>query len=66
MTILVANKFGQVKLLSRKTVPRKGDSLDLFYSPMPIVKEVIFWPRRELKEKFGFPNHEIEVIVICD
>jgi hypothetical protein len=47
-------------------VPRVGDSVGMFYTPMPKVTDVVWWPHQEEIKKMIPNNVNVDVIVFVE
>lgn len=65
MKVLVANKFGENKIVTSGHIPRVGESVDVFCRPFPTVTNVLNWPGDELLDSLGAPK-DIDAIVTVD
>ena len=63
MKILVINQIGTNRVINSNFVPRIGDSVDLFYSPLPRVTCVVAWPNDVRLREVGI-EEKIDVIII--
>lgn len=52
MDILVVTKYGQEKLVESDVIPQIGAKVDMFYSPAPLVVEVLMWPTKDTLNAF--------------
>jgi hypothetical protein len=51
MNVIILNRSGKAEIkLGVNFIPRIGDSVDMFYSPPPIVRRVIAYPGKEILE----------------
>jgi len=66
MKLLIINKFGDNKLINGEFVPRIGDTIDLFYVPLPVVSKVVCFPSSERLSEIGVFDKEIQAIIILD
>lgn len=63
MKILVINAFGNAEKILSDFVPRIGDKVDMFCTPMPTVTEVLAWPTKERLAEFGPYYENLDVII---
>jgi hypothetical protein len=53
MQILIINEFGNAKRMTAQACPRIGDKVDLFYIPLPTVKDVVWFPSDNTLARIG-------------
>lgn len=64
MKLLIINGYGQGAIRISESVPRIGDTIDIFYAPMPKVNNVIWWPTPDTIEKLNNNiSTDIDVII---
>ena len=68
--ITISRLAAQMQVTSNvQSVPRVGDSIDIFYEPHPVVKKVIWFPSTAtLKsiEKTEYQSGDITALVLVD
>ena len=63
MKLLVISEYGQSKVVTSDILPRIGDSVDLFYSPLPKVSVVVLWPSEDKLEALDDNLTDIDAII---
>ena len=53
MKLLMISKYGQAEVKESDILPRVGDQVDMFYSPLPSVDQVVLWPSDEWISSLG-------------
>ena len=53
MRILIMNTYGQAVIKETNILPRVGDTIDLFYKPLPKVTGVCLYPTVETLKELG-------------
>lgn len=67
MQVLICNKFKHTEVKVVDAIPRVGDSVDVFWEPLPRVTNIIWYPRHErLRELKCDLFNKITAIVIVD
>ena len=64
MKLLIVNKFGKGKVKESDSIPRLGDTVDMFYEPLPKVVQVVLWPSKERLEHYDIAN--VQAVIIVD
>lgn len=64
MRLLIINSFGQSESKDSDCVPSIGDSVDMFYSPLPIVTSVVWWPSLDRLQALGITIHYDAIITV--
>jgi hypothetical protein len=62
---IVHEVFGKVEYRSSTTAPRKGDRIDIWCTPPPVVRDVIWWPSTKTIQGAGLDN-TVDVLVFVD
>ena len=66
MKILIIDQYGNnTKIKDADIIPRIGDSLDIFYDPLPKVTKVVLYPKKERLKEFKVIGQDIIAIIIC-
>jgi len=63
MKILIVSRFAQHNAIATGPLPRVGDKVDMFYSPLPTVEQVILWPRPETLDNLTTDYEGIDALV---
>ena len=63
MKILVVDEFGNAEKILSDFVPRIGDKVDVFCTPIPTVTEVWAWPTKERLAELGSHYQDLDVII---
>ncbi len=64
MNILVLNDYCENKVISVEHIPRIGERVDMFCEPLPRVKDIINYPRKERLEILKAEKLNIAAIVV--
>ena len=62
---IVNPTFNKGELRQCDSVPRIGDSVDMWYRPLPIVKQVVWWPNEEMRKVFDL-DESVDVVVVAE
>lgn len=67
MKIIVLNGvIGEKIIKDVKAIPRIGEKIDLFYTPLPVVIDVIWYPTKETLSKIDVKNIDIDALIFTD
>ena len=47
MKVLIIDTMGNSRVVTTEFIPRIGDTIDMFYEPLPTVIKVVAWPSNE-------------------
>ena len=67
MKLFIMSNFGHGIMVESSILPRIGDSVDLFYTPLPKVKEVILYPtEKTFPQLMKIEPEGIEAIIVVE
>lgn len=64
MRLLIISAHGNTTTKICDFLPRIGDNIDSFYSPLPIVKKVVLWPSKERLADYGISTNFDAIIMV--
>ena len=61
--LIIDTKYKMNELTSVNFMPRIGERVDVFYSPLPTVKDVVHIPSKSTRKSFGYDGYYLDAII---